>query len=485
MVGLQVSPAFAAPTDTLATVTPGGFTRYRLAGARVVAKQRVAVAGKIQQLLWLDQKRLAVLLTPQKALLHDGRSVQQLALPAPSSWTLKKPSDTGDVLDKAGGDAIEFTLRVDGSGALWASRCMWVAVTDAGGCDHYLYQRVLPKGPSTTKAPTWRLLPYPSGTRHPAIRTTESAAKSGTAPASLLTCTTGRRGHRRIFAGSEGLDPGEPQLVDYWLGAASKSFLLRVTHTSTPLSRSYWLVKNCQLKRAREVQPVFGTSTLWGFAVRGGWRIVRQARELVTVPGGSCWAGPRGKSCLAFAPAPTPRKPVVRALGKELDLLARVRTTVKVSSTVGGKVFLPNHLVDGDLGTAWNSRAGNLVGAWIEAELPKKVTVRAVSLTAGFSGKHAKYGDVFSKNHRITRVRLSHQGKRIADFPLNPANRALQRLTLPRPVVGGRLRITVLAVLPGSKRAWRELCVSELRLWGSAPAALIDDATPRIEIHGP
>ena len=59
--------------------------------------------------------------------------------------------------------------------------------------------------------------------------------------------------------------------------------------------------------------------------------------------------------------APAPRQPPTPAV----ELLHLAGAKVAVSSTVANAKLPPTALVDGDLKTAWNSRTGDLRGAWI------------------------------------------------------------------------------------------------------------------------
>src|SRR5262245_35308962 len=68
----------------------------------------------------------------------------------------------------------------------------------------------------------------------------------------------------------------------------------------------------------------------------------------------------------------------------EVELLHAVPAVVAVSSTVANQNDKPEHLVDGRLETAWNSRTGDLVGGWIAFRLPRDVTVKKIKLTAGY-----------------------------------------------------------------------------------------------------
>ena len=150
-----------------------------------------------------------------------------------------------------------------------------------------------------------------------------------------------------------------------------------------------------------------------------------------------------------------------------VNLLTSAPSTVAVSSTVANAAILPAHLVDGDLATAWNSRTDELVGAWLAFRVPAGAHVTAIRMTAGFT-RTDQTGDLFTQNPRIRKVRVSRGGKLLVEQPLDPESRALQTIAVHAD--GGDFKIEILDVLPGSKATWREVCVSELEVWGTLPA---------------
>jgi hypothetical protein len=155
------------------------------------------------------------------------------------------------------------------------------------------------------------------------------------------------------------------------------------------------------------------------------------------------------------------------ARSREYDLLRVVPLALAVSSVVSNNSERPWHLIDGDPNTAWNSRTGDLVGAWIAVRVPEGAALNSFLLSAGFAS--VKRGqDLFTMNHRITRVRVSRDGKALGEFPLDPNVRTPQRIA----VSGGpgEYKIEVLATLPGSRTDWQEICVSELEVRGTLPA---------------
>lgn len=167
------------------------------------------------------------------------------------------------------------------------------------------------------------------------------------------------------------------------------------------------------------------------------------------------------------------------ARADDVNLLKSTETTVAVSSTVANAAILPEHLVDGKLSTAWNSQTGELAGAWIAVRVPVGARVKTIKLTAGFTHKHKKLGDLFTLNPRIKKVRVSQNGKTIVEKELDIENRGLQEIAVDLP--GGDFEVRAIEVVPGKKKNWRETCVSELEVWGTAPK--IGKAKPAVRIR--
>jgi hypothetical protein len=166
-----------------------------------------------------------------------------------------------------------------------------------------------------------------------------------------------------------------------------------------------------------------------------------------------------------------------------VELLHAVASTVRVSSRVANAQIQPAHLVDGDRATAWNSRTGDLVGAWIDVDVGS-AAIRELRLTVGHTGKGEHGEDYFTMNPRIRRVAIVREGKVIAKATLDVERRDLQTIALPAPASHVRLRVD--EVVPGSKRAWRETCVSELEAWGELPAGVkATKQTPTVDVGEP
>lgn len=151
-----------------------------------------------------------------------------------------------------------------------------------------------------------------------------------------------------------------------------------------------------------------------------------------------------------------------------VNLLTSAPSTIAVSSTVDNVKIRPEHIADGKLATAWNSATGQIIGAWVEVRVPVGARIKQLKLTPGFSSVDKRHGDLFTKNARIKKLRLHHAGRPIKDVTLDPGKRALQ--TIDVDLAGGDLRLEVIAAEPGSKKTWREACISELEVWGTLPA---------------
>ncbi|HEY4180049.1 MAG TPA: hypothetical protein VGM90_24570 [Kofleriaceae bacterium] len=149
-----------------------------------------------------------------------------------------------------------------------------------------------------------------------------------------------------------------------------------------------------------------------------------------------------------------------------------VPTAVAVSSTVDNAKIKPDHLIDGKLDTAWNAVTGE-ANPWIAVRIPAGAHVRAIKMTVGFTAIDKKLGDLFTENIRIQKVALSRDGKRLLETTLDIENRDLQTLKLD--AGGGDYRIDVLTTVPGSKKTWKEVAVSELEVWGT-PAPIEPNA---------
>jgi hypothetical protein len=159
-----------------------------------------------------------------------------------------------------------------------------------------------------------------------------------------------------------------------------------------------------------------------------------------------------------------------RAQTEPVDLLHAVATELAVSSAYRNQRAQVDSLVDGDPATAWNSRTGDLVGAWIEVRLPADATVTGIALIPGFARTGGT--NLFTGNHRVARVRVLREGTEVGSHAV--ANRTPELVTLPARGAGGVWRIEITELLPGTRGDWRETCISELQILGRAPSVAVD-----------
>jgi hypothetical protein len=192
----------------------------------------------------------------------------------------------------------------------------------------------------------------------------------------------------------------------------------------------------------------------------------------------ACKSGPSTLTTSDAAPITSTASPTTPTQSDDpvIDLLHGVEATVATSSRVDNAHDHPEHLVDGKQETAWNGKTGDLHG-WIAFRLPQVTKVTRVELAVGFDKKTPE-GDLFTMNHRIKRVRLSKGGAPVREVTLDVDVRTPQAIDLDD-VPGGDFRLEVLETVPGTKKEWRELTVSELRVWGHGGGA------PRNPTHLP
>ena len=202
----------------------------------------------------------------------------------------------------------------------------------------------------------------------------------------------------------------------------------------------------------------------------------KASEPAATSAGSGSSTSPGSGSAVAAAPADAAGPPWI-------ELLHNSPSKIRVSSQVANKTIKPEHLVDRDFNTAWNSRTDDLVGAWIDVMVPAGATIEELRLTVGHTGKGPKGEDYFTMNPRITMVSVIAGDKPLGKFKLDPARRELQ----PVRVHGtGTLRVRVERIVAGTKKRWREICVSELEAWGTLPAGSKPaPGTPPVEVDHP
>lgn len=181
-----------------------------------------------------------------------------------------------------------------------------------------------------------------------------------------------------------------------------------------------------------------------------------------------------------------------------IDLLRFGPARVDVSSNVDNPRDFPEHLVDGNEATAWNGRTGDLAGARISFAVPKGAKITGLVLSAGFNKISAKGEDLFLMNHRIKKLTVLHPvmaampgsvlesptSDVVTEWRLDPGRREPQVLPLSLP--GGTYVLRIDEVEPGTKKEWRELVVSELRVMGIPAGAPFRRSTiPNVTVGHP
>ncbi len=174
------------------------------------------------------------------------------------------------------------------------------------------------------------------------------------------------------------------------------------------------------------------------------------------------------------APAPAPAPP-----RDDMNLLGLAGVDLRVSSEVVGASDFPAHLTDGNLGTSWQGRSGDLAGAWIEIDLPAAVRVRRISLTPGYAKKSGAR-DLFRENYRIAEVAIFRDGVPVKAVSFDVERPELQGVELDEP--GGTFRVEVKRVVAGTVKRYREVCVSELTITGDAGGVPEASGKPTVRV---
>ena len=180
--------------------------------------------------------------------------------------------------------------------------------------------------------------------------------------------------------------------------------------------------------------------------------------------------------------APQPAQDAAPPPAAEINLLRLPGAAVSVSSVVNNPRDAPANLVDGNLDTTWSSRTGELQNAEVDFQVPSAAHVRAIEMTVGMT-RRGDAGDLFTMNPRIRQIDVYRDGVLIRSALLDIDNRGLQ--TVPVDTAGGIFRIVATNVVPGSRAAWREMSISELRVPGSSPAgtsAALANAPPAVSV---
>ncbi|MBK8696229.1 MAG: hypothetical protein IPN17_29185 [Deltaproteobacteria bacterium] len=213
-----------------------------------------------------------------------------------------------------------------------------------------------------------------------------------------------------------------------------------------------------------------GMGTRAAAALALGWCLAHCKRRETHEAAPTTHAAQPSTATAAPAPAPAPApaqtpSATPEAAAPVVDLLRATEAVVRVSSAVDNPNDRPERLVDGDPDTAWSSATGEMEHTWMEVRLPPDARVERMEMTAGYTRAGGRT-DLFTGNVRVARVRVLRDGAVVGEYPLDVASRALQ--PVPARGAGGLWRIETVGLVPGTRRAWREVTVSELRVMGVA-----------------
>ena len=127
----------------------------------------------------------------------------------------------------------------------------------------------------------------------------------------------------------------------------------------------------------------------------------------------------------------------------------------------GGYSYSPKNAFDGVMSTTWQEGvAGAGIGQWIEIKFSDAQSV-SIKMVNGFNHTDAKYGDLYSLNARVKRVRVSYGADlgQSVTADLLDGDKDFQQIAYG--LMSTRFRITILDVYPGSK--WQDTAISEIK----------------------
>jgi hypothetical protein len=164
-------------------------------------------------------------------------------------------------------------------------------------------------------------------------------------------------------------------------------------------------------------------------------------------------------------------------------LLTWTDAKVIVSSKVDNPHDFPEHLCDGKPETAWNGRTGDL-HATIDVVLPTGALAHSIGIVVGFdrkkTGKSGAEEDLFLENYRIKKLRIVPESGTAQEVELSIDKREMQRISIPPT---GKFRVEVVDAVPGTQKSWREIVVSEFRVFGAPGSTrLLAPRTPDVSV---
>jgi len=170
----------------------------------------------------------------------------------------------------------------------------------------------------------------------------------------------------------------------------------------------------------------------------------------------------------AGTPTPTPTVKSPTPAPGEVDLTQYI-TTVSASSYLapskdGKLTYVPDHLFDGDLSTAWSEGVkGDGVGEYVEIVFDRPVVITQVHVANGYQ----KDQNVFDRNSLPTSL-----GLRLSDGTYGEASLANTRfgfwntlsMSPSLQVQTTSVRVVIVATRPGTH--YSDTTISEIGLWG-------------------
>ncbi|MGD0112437.1 MAG: YARHG domain-containing protein [Armatimonadota bacterium] len=132
-----------------------------------------------------------------------------------------------------------------------------------------------------------------------------------------------------------------------------------------------------------------------------------------------------------------------------------------VKDPASGK-YEPRMVLDGEKSTAWCWPAP-AVGASITISYPSVREISLVRILPGYAKVHPQYGDVFTLNNRVKRVKVTFPGGGNVSALLNDSE-TLQDVPVSPAVRSDRLSIIVEEVYPTSR--WTDTGISEIEVSG-------------------
>lgn len=164
------------------------------------------------------------------------------------------------------------------------------------------------------------------------------------------------------------------------------------------------------------------------------------------------------KAPISPSPAAISKPPITDAAScSQADNIQYCVSSALATSGVNRSHYGPRSLSDGDPSTAWVEGAPNDgQGEWIVLSWPSEMALAGLRVVNGY----AKSNQIFSKNGRVTRLRLTFSNGQTSSLKLEDRSGA-QTLRLTQPVLSTWIKIEIEDAMPGEK--YRDTAISELQ----------------------